>query len=533
MRKTLRLVAATLAALLAGASMQSALAAPSSSGAPRPPEVRNSPPPPRPETVKVASLPLPPTAPSAGQGACSTAVNPRGTGCIDGSDQGILEGPGYMWDSRHVLLAVVFAGAPAAPNPASIYSGVQVIVVKTDGGRFPNGDAWKCLTCGVPAGNAMGANTSSDEGPSSGTQIVLDHPQAFPDDRRMLAGTNVVDCAPYKLTDAACTPNRVRIYPIRWNMSADGSGPGGAMRELRLNPDGLHLGWSHLFVQPHFGQLSAMGRLVFNPVPKTGAPRTPRYELEKVSFFVGPTTEYPFQVDPRDPSRLLRTPTRYVIGEFRGWSGDGRSAIGVGFDESGNFDGFMTSLATGESSRLTRDPAYTDPMKMSADDRWNVVMDGRQGQRHNWYAGMRGVPPLIDMVNISLPAHGWRVAQRRFFQPFLIDRIVDADGRTIYKATHGKIDILPAGPTRQTVALMEAVLDRGTAASSHRLGLHHNAAGKTGTTNDYQDAWFVGFDDKLTCGVWVGFDQPKKIMPGGTGAELALPIWVDMVETGR
>ncbi len=118
-------------------------------------------------------------------------------------------------------------------------------------------------------------------------------------------------------------------------------------------------------------------------------------------------------------------------------------------------------------------------------------------------------------------------------QPFLIDRIVDADGRTIYKATHGKIDILPSGPTRQTVSLMEAVLDRGTAASSHRLGLRHNAAGKTGTTNDYQDAWFVGFDDKLTCGVWVGFDQPRKIMPGGTGAELALPIWVDMVETGR
>jgi hypothetical protein len=98
----------------------------------------------------------------------------------------------------------------------------------------------------------------------------------------------------------------------------------------------------------------------------------------------------------------------------------------------------MTDLATGRSSRLTADLAYTDPMKMSADDKWNVVMDARQGERHNWYAGMRGVPPLTDMVNISLPAHGWRVAHRRFFQPFLLDRWGDRG------AYHGQQ--LNAGP---------------------------------------------------------------------------------------
>ena len=70
---------------------------------------------------------------------------------------------------------------------------------------------------------------------------------------------------------------------------------------------------------------------------------------------------------------------------------------------------------------------------------------------------------------------------------------------------------------------MRDVLTRGTGAKARQLGLRHAAAGKTGTTNDYQDAWFVGFDDQLVCGVWVGFDQPKKIMPGGTGSELALP----------
>ena len=118
-------------------------------------------------------------------------------------------------------------------------------------------------------------------------------------------------------------------------------------------------------------------------------------------------------------------------------------------------------------------------------------------------------------------------------QPYLIERIVDADGKTIYKATRGKIEVLQPAVTRMTTALMEQVLSRGTAARARQLGLRHRAAGKTGTTNNYQDAWFVGFDERVTCGVWVGFDQPKKIMPGGTGAELALPIWVDIVEAAN
>jgi penicillin-binding protein 1A len=118
-------------------------------------------------------------------------------------------------------------------------------------------------------------------------------------------------------------------------------------------------------------------------------------------------------------------------------------------------------------------------------------------------------------------------------QPYLIERITDPDGQIIYKATHGKLGILKPDAARETASLMREVVTRGTAARAHQLGLHHAAAGKTGTTNDYQDAWFVGFDDQLVCGVWVGFDQPKKIMAGGTGSELALPIWVDIIEAKR
>src|SRR5205085_12612055 len=80
-----------------------------------------------------------------------------------------------------------------------------------------------------------------------------------------------------------------------------------------------------------------------------------------------------------------------------------------------------------------------------------------------------------------------------------------------------------------TSRLMEEVLTQGTAASARSLGLKLPAAGKTGTTNDYKDAWFIGYTSALTCGVWVGFDQPITIIPRGYGAALALPVWVQVI----
>jgi penicillin-binding protein 1A len=77
--------------------------------------------------------------------------------------------------------------------------------------------------------------------------------------------------------------------------------------------------------------------------------------------------------------------------------------------------------------------------------------------------------------------------------------------------------------------LMEDVLIHGTAASARSLGFKLPAAGKTGTTNDYKDAWFVGYTSTVTCGVWVGFDQPVTIISRGYGAALALPVWIQVM----
>jgi penicillin-binding protein 1B len=76
--------------------------------------------------------------------------------------------------------------------------------------------------------------------------------------------------------------------------------------------------------------------------------------------------------------------------------------------------------------------------------------------------------------------------------------------------------------------LLKGVLDRGTGTAARRLGFTRPAAGKTGTTNDYKDAWFVGYTPDLLAVVWVGFDGPTKI--GLSGAEAALPIWTDFMK---
>ena len=114
-------------------------------------------------------------------------------------------------------------------------------------------------------------------------------------------------------------------------------------------------------------------------------------------------------------------------------------------------------------------------------------------------------------------------------QAYIVERIDDSEHRPIYRAAHLTIPALDPGAAWMTTELMEEVLTHGTAASARSLGFRLPAAGKTGTTNDFKDAWFVGFTSSMTCGVWVGFDQPTTIMPHGYGAALALPVWTDVV----
>ena len=114
-------------------------------------------------------------------------------------------------------------------------------------------------------------------------------------------------------------------------------------------------------------------------------------------------------------------------------------------------------------------------------------------------------------------------------QAYIIERIDDSEHNPIYRSAHISAPALDPGAAWMTSKLMEDVLTEGTAASARSLGFKLPAAGKTGTTNDYKDAWFLGYTSNITCGVWVGFDQPVTIIPHGYGAALALPVWVQVM----
>ncbi|MEO1019716.1 MAG: penicillin-binding transpeptidase domain-containing protein, partial [Pseudomonadota bacterium] len=133
-------------------------------------------------------------------------------------------------------------------------------------------------------------------------------------------------------------------------------------------------------------------------------------------------------------------------------------------------------------------------------------------------------------------------------EPKLIDRIQDQYGRTVLAPqAMGCLDCqaiawdgLPPAPVPdnrerivdarnayQIVSILEGVVQRGTGVRAREVG--KPLAGKTGTTNDSRDAWFVGFSPDLAVGVYVGYDQPKSLGDRQTGSSVALPIWIDFM----
>ena len=111
--------------------------------------------------------------------------------------------------------------------------------------------------------------------------------------------------------------------------------------------------------------------------------------------------------------------------------------------------------------------------------------------------------------------------------PTYIRRVERRDG-TVLSSSEPRTD-RAAAVTEATAFivsdLLRHVVDAGTGARVRREGFVGPAAGKTGTTNDYKDAWFVGFTPRLATGVWIGFDRPKTIVPRGYASDLAAPIW--------
>lgn len=114
--------------------------------------------------------------------------------------------------------------------------------------------------------------------------------------------------------------------------------------------------------------------------------------------------------------------------------------------------------------------------------------------------------------------------------PHLIRRVVDAEGQTLWEAQDEPKQAISPQTAFLVTSMLEDVVNAGTGAGARALGFTQPAAGKTGTTNDYTDAWFVGFTPHLVSGVWVGFDQPQTIVSRGYAADLAVPVWAKFMK---
>jgi penicillin-binding protein 1A len=115
-------------------------------------------------------------------------------------------------------------------------------------------------------------------------------------------------------------------------------------------------------------------------------------------------------------------------------------------------------------------------------------------------------------------------------RPRAMTSVLDAEGTEVFAQPVQRRRVLPEPVAFQMTTMLRDVVDRGTGSQVRALGVRGPVGGKTGTTNEYRDAWFVGFSRSVVAGVWVGFDQPTPIGKEAYAARVALPIWADFMK---
>jgi penicillin-binding protein 1A len=112
--------------------------------------------------------------------------------------------------------------------------------------------------------------------------------------------------------------------------------------------------------------------------------------------------------------------------------------------------------------------------------------------------------------------------------PRYITKVTDYEGRVLEEDFPDVRDVISARTARIMTSMLREVVLHGTAVAA--AGMKYPLAGKTGTTNDFTDAWFIGFSPSTTCGVWIGYDEKRSLGAKETGARAALPIWMDFMK---
>jgi penicillin-binding protein 1A len=153
-------------------------------------------------------------------------------------------------------------------------------------------------------------------------------------------------------------------------------------------------------------------------------------------------------------------------------------------------------------------------------------------------AGLRGLPDVPSLAlgsGLVTPltltaAYTMFPAGGEMVRPRALVAVFDASGAQVLDRQVNRVRILSPDVAFQMVSMLRDVVDRGTGRPVRNLGVRGAFAGKTGTTDDYHDGWFVGFSPSLVAGVWVGFDRPTTIGRDAYAARTALPIWADFIK---
>jgi 1A family penicillin-binding protein len=218
------------------------------------------------------------------------------------------------------------------------------------------------------------------------------------------------------------------------------------------------------------------------------------------------------------------------------------SALEQGFTAATVITGLDNPIATLQGAWVPDDHGGSDAMTMRAalktsSNRAAVQMLQQIGIPATVrYAERLGIPGLPEVPSLALgsgevtllsmtSAYSAFANQGMFTPPVLIRRVDDSAGHILFTSSTRAQRALSEATAFIMTSMMSDVINGGTAWQARRVGFTLPAAGKTGTTNDYRDAWFVGFTPHLVTGVWIGYDMPRTIIANGYAGELAVPLW--------
>lgn len=115
-------------------------------------------------------------------------------------------------------------------------------------------------------------------------------------------------------------------------------------------------------------------------------------------------------------------------------------------------------------------------------------------------------------------------------EPIFVKEVVDRNGKVLEEAAVNREEVLSPQTSYMITNMLESVMNEGTGVGARLMQFNEPVAGKTGTTDEYTDGWFIGYTTELAVGVWTGFDTKKTMGPAMTGARTSLPLWTDIMK---